>query len=171
MRRELYIAQPELSNEVLPPDSDFAPPPEPADGRGAGAGAACAGAGLAVTGAATTGAGEDVTGAATGASGVATATVVVLGAADARDGCETALVVGAILVRACAGRDKAAVSVEARGGELARRIGIAGPADAVETLDDSCSRGVLAGRSERPSTKKPANTATLSSVAATIMRT
>jgi hypothetical protein len=27
MRRELYIAQPELSNEVLPPDSDF-PAPE-----------------------------------------------------------------------------------------------------------------------------------------------
>jgi hypothetical protein len=120
--------------------------------RGAGAGGVCAGAGRVVTGAATTGAGEGVTGAGTGAEGVAAAADVVLGAADARDGCATTLVVGAIVVRACAGREKAAVSVAATGGELARRIGIAGPADAVETLDASCSRGVPAGRSERPST-------------------
>jgi hypothetical protein len=145
MRRELDIAQPELSNEVLPPDSDFAPPPEPLDVCGDGAGAGCA-----VTGAATTGAGVDGAGVETGVAGVAAAAGVVLGAADANAGCETAIVVGALFDGVCVGRATAAVNV-ARGEELARRTGIAGPAEAVETLDASCSRGVLAGRSERPS--------------------
>lgn len=168
MRRELCIAQPELSNEVLPPDSDFVAP-EPLGGRAAGADDVGAGAGCGVTGAATTGAGVDVSGAETGASGVATA---LLGAGAAGAGCERTLVVGAVLADgACAGRARAAVATAARGGELARPTGIAGPADAVETLDASCSRGVLAGRSERPSAKKPANTATQSSIVTAIMRT
>jgi hypothetical protein len=172
MRRELSIAQPELSNEVLPPDSDFVAP-EPRDVRGAGAGD-CAGAGRGLTGARLTGGaltGAGVAGAETGTSGVATATVGVLGAADASAACEAPDVVGAVLANcACAGRAGAAVTVAATGGEPARRTGIAGPAEAVEMLDASCSRGVLAGRSERPSSKEPANAATQSATVSAIMR-
>ncbi len=158
---------------MLPPDSDFAAP-EPLDVRGVGAGDVCAGdgcglAGARLTGGALTGAG--VAGAETGARGVATATVGVLGAADASAACEAPGVVRAVLANcACADRPGAAVTIAATGGELARRTGIAGPAEAVETLEASCSRGVLAGRSERPSSKRPANTVTQSSTVSTIMR-
>jgi|HubBroStandDraft_6_1064221.scaffolds.fasta_scaffold356515_2 hypothetical protein len=144
MRRELSIAQPELSNEVLPPDSDF-PAPEPLDLRGAGAGDVCAGAGCRFTGArltggALTGAGAGVAGAETGITGVATATVGVLGAADASAACEAPEVAGAVLANcACADRAGATATIAATGGELARRTGIAGPAEAVEMLDASCS--------------------------------
>src|ERR1700733_10979885 len=149
MRGELSIAQPELSNEVLLPGSDF-PAPEPPDVRCAGAGDVCAGAGCGLTGGGLTGDGEGGTGADTGTAGVATATVGVLGAADASAACEAPDVVGAVFANcACAGR-AAAVTIAATGGELARRTGIAGPAEAVEMLDASCSRGVPAGRSERP---------------------
>jgi hypothetical protein len=95
MRRELDIAQPELSNEVLPADSDLAPP-EPRDVLGDGAGEVWTGAGRAATGVATTGAGVEVAGVETGAAGVATAPAVVPGTADASTGWETALVVGAV---------------------------------------------------------------------------
>ncbi len=171
MRRELSIAQPELSNEVLPPDSGFVAPPEPLDLREDGAGDVWAGVGRGVTGATTAGAGVDVTGAETGAAGVAAATDVLLGSADASAACETALVAGAVLADcAFAEGSTAAVTGAATGGELARRTGIAGPADVVEMLEAICSCGVLAGRSERPSAKKPPNTATLSSIASAIMR-
>jgi hypothetical protein len=173
MRRELCIAQPELSNEVLPPDSDF-PPPEPLDVRGAGADDVGAGAGCGLTGGRLTGGaltGAGVAGAETGTTGVATATVGVLGAADASAGAEAPCVVGAVFANcACAARAGAAVTIAATGGELARRTGIAGPAEAVEILGVSCSRGVLAGRSERPSAKKPANAATQRTTVSAIIR-
>jgi hypothetical protein len=159
---------------VLPPDSDF-PAPEPLDVRGAGAGDVCAGAGCGLTGArltggALTGAGEGVAGAETGTTGVATATVGALGAAEASAAWEAPGVVGAVLAnRACADRAGAAVTIVATGGELARRTGISGPAEAVEMADAGCSRGVLAGRSERPSSKKPANTAAQSTTVSTII--
>jgi hypothetical protein len=159
---------------VLPPDSDF-PAPEPLDVRGAGAGDVwgdgCGLTGARLTGGALTGAGAGVAGAETGTTGVATAVVGVLGAADAGAACDAPEVVGAVLANcACADRAGAAVTIIAIGGELARPMGIAGPAEAVEMLDAICSRGVLAGRSERPSSKKPANAATQSAPVSAIMR-
>lgn len=168
MRRELSTAQPELSNEVLPPDSDFVVP-EPRGARGVGG----VGAGdcLGLTGAGLMGVGVGVARAETGAAGVATATAGVLGAADATAGRAAGVVVEAARWGvARAGRTETAATWTAIGGELARRTGIAGPVEAVETLDGSCSRGALAGRSERPISKKHANTATHSSIVTTITR-
>lgn len=69
----------------------------------------------------------------------------------------------------CAGADTATTGT-AIGGELAKRTGIVGPMRAVETLAGSCSRGVFAGRSDRPIAKKQANTAAESSIVSTIVR-
>jgi len=151
---------------VLPPDLDLAPP-EPLGVRGAGVGAVWAGVGRGLAGAGLAGVGDGVA----GAAGVATATAGVVGAAEASDGCEPGVVVAAVLGDgACAGLAETAVTGTAIDGEPARRTGIAGPAEAVETLDGSCSRGALAGRSDRPIAKKPANTATQSSIASAIVR-
>jgi hypothetical protein len=164
------MAQPELSKEVLPPDSDcgvLEPLCGCAAGVGAGAGAGAFG-GLAAGG--LTGVGGGDAGGVTVVAGVVTATAGVLGAEEAGAGCEVELVVEAALADVeCAGADTATTG-SAIDGELARRTGIAGPVEAVETLAGSCSRGALAGRSERPIAKKAANTATQSSIATTTVR-
>lgn len=169
MRRELSTAQPELSNEVLPPDSDFEVP-EPRGARGAGVGGVGAGDCRGLTGAGLTGVGVGVERAETGAAGVATATAGVLGAADATAGCAAGVVVETARWDVARARRTETAATGAAIAEGARRTGIAGPVEAVETLDGSCSRGALAGRSDRPISKKHTNTAMHSSIVATIAR-
>jgi hypothetical protein len=80
------MAQPELSNEVLPPDSDFVV----CGAGGVGVGCVLAGAGL-------TGVGGGVDGAETDAAGVVAAASGLLGAAEVSTGCDAGLVAGAAL--------------------------------------------------------------------------
>ncbi len=149
---------------MLPPVSDFGVL-EPLGACAAGGGDVCGG----LAGAWLTGAGAGAGGEYAGAEGAA-ARAGALDGEEAGADWEVEPVVEAALVDVeRAGADTATTGT-AIGGELAKRTGIAGPMKAVETLAGSCSRGVFAGRSERPIAKKHANTAAQSSIASTIVR-
>lgn len=140
------------------------PAPDGAD-VGALAGAERTGAGAERTGAGAGAAGAETTGALTaGVAGVGA-----LAGADASAGwtagsgldrtwCELA---------GCAGRRFTGAAIEA---VAVSRSSIAAPAEALEMLEESASRWAPAGRSERPSTKQPANTTTQRTIASAIMR-
>jgi hypothetical protein len=142
--------------------------PEPLEAWGAAAGA---GVGSGLAGAGLTGVGVGAAGTETGTAGAATTTAGVLGTAAASAGRETGAVGEATLGDlGRAGRTETAATGIAIDGELARRAGIAAPVEAAEILDWSCSRGAPAGRSDRPISKKHANTATHSSTVSRITR-